>query len=106
MAIGPLRVPNRFIVQPMEGFDSLAGGAPGELSFRRYRRFAEGGSGLLWFEATAILHEARSNPHQLCLDRAMKAEGAVAREHRHGIFGGLTPAERATLAQDHPKEAA
>jgi NADPH-dependent glutamate synthase beta subunit-like oxidoreductase/2,4-dienoyl-CoA reductase-like NADH-dependent reductase (Old Yellow Enzyme family) len=69
VALGALRTPNRFIVQPMEGFDSQPDGGPGELSFRRYRRFAEGGSGLLWCEATAILHEARSNPHQLCLNR-------------------------------------
>jgi len=67
VAIGPLVTPNRFIVQPMEGFDSSADGTPGELSFRRYRRYAAGGSGLIWFEATAILHEARSNAHQLWL---------------------------------------
>ena len=60
-------LPNRFAVQPMEGFDSTADGSPGPLSFRRYLRYAEGGSGLIWFEATAVLHEARSNPHQLVL---------------------------------------
>ena len=65
--IGRLRTPNRFVVQPMEGFDSDGDGGPGELSFRRYRRYAEGGSGLIWFEATAVLHEARSNPRQLWL---------------------------------------
>jgi len=69
VSVGHLRTPNRFVVHPMEGFDSLANGEPGELSFRRYRRFAEGGSGLLWCEATAILLEARSNSHQLCLHR-------------------------------------
>ena len=41
---------------------------------------------------------------ELCLDRAMKAEGTAARQHRHGIFGGLTPSQRATLAQDHPDD--
>ncbi len=65
--IGRRETPNRFVVQPMEGFDSSADGTPGELSFRRYARYAEGGSAVLWFEATAVLHEARSNPHQLCL---------------------------------------
>jgi len=65
--IGRHRLPNRFVVQPMEGFDATADGCPSELSFRRYERFASGGSGLLWFEATAVLHEARSNPHQLWL---------------------------------------
>ena len=62
-------VPNRFVAQPMEGFDSSPDGSPGPLSFRRYRRYAEGGFGLIWFEATAVLHEARSNPNQLCLHK-------------------------------------
>ncbi len=63
------RTPNRFAVHPMEGFDSELDGSPGELSFRRYRRFASGGSGLLWFEATAVLPEARSNPRQLYIHK-------------------------------------
>jgi len=67
VAIGRLHAPNRFAVQPMEGFDSTADGSPGELCFRRYGRYARGGFGLIWFEATAVLHEARSNPRQLWL---------------------------------------
>ncbi|MCK5850541.1 MAG: FAD-dependent oxidoreductase [Kiritimatiellae bacterium] len=58
-------VPNRFAVQPMEGFDSTPNGAPSELSHRRYQRYAKGGFGLIWFEATAVMGEARSNPGQL-----------------------------------------
>ena len=69
LAIGDSFVPNRFVVQPMEGFDSTPDGSPGPLSFRRYTRYAEGGSGLIWFEATAVLHEARSNPKQFCLHK-------------------------------------
>ena len=65
--LGHLSAPNRFVVNPMEGFDSGPDGAPQQLSFRRYRRYAAGGAGLLWFEATAVLQEARSNPGQLCL---------------------------------------
>jgi 2,4-dienoyl-CoA reductase (NADPH2) len=65
VALGSRKAPNRFAVQPMEGFDAAPDGGPGELSFRRYRRYAEGGSGLIWFEATAVLEEARSNPQQL-----------------------------------------
>ena len=38
-------VPNRFVIQPMEGFDSNDQGVPGELTFRRYKRYARGG----WF---------------------------------------------------------
>jgi 2,4-dienoyl-CoA reductase-like NADH-dependent reductase (Old Yellow Enzyme family) len=56
---------NRFVVLPMEGADSDPSGRPSELTLRRYKRFAEGGSGTIWFEATAVAAEARSNPHQL-----------------------------------------
>ena len=65
--IGSVRAPNRFAVHPMEGFDSNPDGGPGPLSFRRYLRYARGGFGLIWMEATAVLHEARSNPCQLFL---------------------------------------
>ncbi|MFA5206613.1 MAG: flavin oxidoreductase/NADH oxidase, partial [Lentisphaeria bacterium] len=68
--------PNRFMIQPMEGFDADAGGTPGALAFRRYRRYAAGGAGLIWFEATAIAPEARSNPHQFWLHPGNVAEFA------------------------------
>ncbi len=60
-------LPNRFVVHPMEGFDADHTGAPQALSFRRYQRYAAGGAGLIWFEATAVVEEARSNPHQFYL---------------------------------------
>ncbi len=66
--IGGRKIPNRFAVQPMEGADALESGAPGEWTFRRYRRYAEGGSGLLWFEAASVSPEGRSNPRQLLLN--------------------------------------
>jgi 2,4-dienoyl-CoA reductase-like NADH-dependent reductase (Old Yellow Enzyme family) len=69
ITIGPHTVPNRIAVQPMEGSDGGIDGAPGELTFRRYHRFAEGGSGLIWFEATAVVPDGRSNPHNLMLTR-------------------------------------
>lgn len=59
------RLPNRVVVLPMEGCDGLADGSPDELTFRRYRRFAAGGAGVLWFEATAVVEEGRANPRQL-----------------------------------------
>jgi len=68
LMINNQRIPNRLAVQPMEGCDSDEQGNPGKLTFRRFKRFAEGGAGLIWFEATAILPKARSNPHQLLLD--------------------------------------
>jgi 2,4-dienoyl-CoA reductase (NADPH2) len=70
ISVGEKKVPNRFTVQPMEGFDGAADGAPGELTFRRYKRYAQGGSGLIWFEATAVVPEGRSNPFQLMLTPA------------------------------------
>lgn len=55
---------NRFTVHPMEGFDADTQGTPQALSFRRYQRYAAGGSALIWFEATAVVPEARSNSNQ------------------------------------------
>ncbi|NLV74263.1 MAG: NADH:flavin oxidoreductase [Chloroflexi bacterium] len=61
-------IPNRFALQPMEGCDGTMAGAPGALTVRRYERFARGGAGLIWFEATAVLPKGRANPRQLMLD--------------------------------------
>jgi 2,4-dienoyl-CoA reductase-like NADH-dependent reductase (Old Yellow Enzyme family) len=63
--LGSRRIVNRLAVHPMEGFDGNADGSPGDLTFRRYTRFARGGSGLIWFEATSVSPEGRSNPRQL-----------------------------------------
>jgi hypothetical protein len=49
----------------MEGTDGLDNGAPGELTCRRYERFAKGGAGLIWFEAVATVPEGRASAHQL-----------------------------------------
>lgn len=65
--IGDRTAPNRLAVQPMEGCDGTLDGRPDTLTTRRYLRFAAGGAGLLWFEATAIAPEARANPRQLLL---------------------------------------
>lgn len=64
LAVAGKPLANRFAVHPMEGFDATPDGTPGELSFRRYRRYAAGGSALVWFEATAVVPEGRSNPGQ------------------------------------------
>lgn len=61
------QIRNRIVFQPMEGADSRADGAPGELTKRRYLRFAQSGAGIIWFEAVAVCPEGRANPHQLCL---------------------------------------
>ena len=64
---GEFTLPNRLVMLPMEGCDGTADGAPDELTFRRYRRFAAGGAGLLWLEATAVVPEGRANPRQIWL---------------------------------------
>ncbi|MDH7512430.1 MAG: flavin oxidoreductase/NADH oxidase [Clostridiales bacterium] len=62
-------LPNRFIIHPLEGADADAEGAPSDLTFRRYCRFAQGGAAMIWFEATAVRQDGRSNPRQLLLSR-------------------------------------
>jgi 2,4-dienoyl-CoA reductase (NADPH2) len=69
ISLGSKKLPNRFAVQPMEGYDAHSDGSPGELTLRRYKRFASGGSALIWFEATSVVPEGRSNPRQLWLHR-------------------------------------
>ena len=56
---------NRLACQAMEGCDGTADGRPDTLTVRRYDRFARGGAGLIWFEATAVMEEGRANPRQL-----------------------------------------
>ena len=53
ITVGNKTLPNRLACQAMEGCDGNADGTPAELTIRRYKRFAEGGSAVIWFEATA-----------------------------------------------------
>ena len=68
LAVDHFTLRNRLAIQPMEGCDGTADGEPGELTLRRYERFARGGAGLLWFEATAIVPEGRAGPRQLWIN--------------------------------------
>jgi 2,4-dienoyl-CoA reductase (NADPH2) len=61
------KIANRLSIQPMEGFDADLDGKPSDLTFRRYFRYAKSGASLIWFEATAISENCRSNKHQLLL---------------------------------------
>jgi len=67
--INDKKIFNRFVVQPMEGYDSENDGSPSGLTIRRYMRYAAGGSGIIWFEAIAVTPMGRSNPRQLMLNR-------------------------------------
>lgn len=71
LTIGRRIVPNRFCAQPIAGGDAEPDGAPGELTRRRYHRYAEGRFGLIWVELTAA--GSAEKPGQLCLH-----EGTVA----------------------------
>ncbi len=69
-------VGNRFCIHPMEGCDGELDGSPGELTFRRYRRFGAGGAKLIWGEATAVNLSARANPRQIVLHEKNKGHFA------------------------------
>ena len=64
--------PNRMAIHPLEGCDGTKDGSPTDLSFRRYKRYAKGGAGLIWFEAIAICQEGRANPRQLYITEENK----------------------------------
>lgn len=77
---GPFTLANSLAIHPMEGCDGTPEGAPGELTWRRYQRFAAGGAKLIWFEATAVCPEGRANTRQLWLHKNTAAEFARLRE--------------------------
>jgi 2,4-dienoyl-CoA reductase-like NADH-dependent reductase (Old Yellow Enzyme family) len=80
---GSLVIPNSLAVHPMEGADGDSEGCPGELTLRRYKRFAAGGSGILWVEAIAVVPEGRANPRQLWLhDKSKDAFANMVAEAR------------------------
>jgi NADPH2 dehydrogenase len=61
-----IRIANRIVVQPMEGWDGTADGRPTEKTRRRWQRFGSSGAKLIWGgEAVAVSHEGRANPNQL-----------------------------------------
>jgi 2,4-dienoyl-CoA reductase (NADPH2) len=113
VGIGPLVAPNALAIHPMEGCDGLPTGEPGELTIRRYDRFARGGAGLIWAEAIAVLPEARANPLQLWLhEKTQPAFAALAdrifaqaqshRNHRPFLAAQLTHSGRYSRPVDKP----
>lgn len=79
---------NKFVSLPMEGVDAdETTGSPTEWTFRKYKRFAEGGSGLIWFEACVIDESGRSNPKQLWISKSNVGEYArLAEETKKAGF--------------------
>ncbi|MGA2069947.1 MAG: FAD-dependent oxidoreductase [Sedimentisphaerales bacterium] len=104
---GVLTAPNRMAVNPMEGADGDSEGNPGELTLRRYKRFAAGGCGIIWAEAIAVVPEGRANPRQLWLHDGSKdafanmvaemrkaAKDSMGSQHRPIIVAQLTHSGR------------
>ena len=82
-----IRIGNRIVVHPMEGWDGLGDGNPSEHTVRRWQRFGRSGAKLIWGgEAVAVSHEGRANPNQL-----------VAAAHTEEGLARL----RATLIEEH-----
>ena len=63
--IGKKTVKNSLGIHPMEGCDANPDGSCSDLALRRYERFAKGGAGLIWFEATAVNPKGKDNPRHL-----------------------------------------
>lgn len=60
---------NRFVIQPMEGWDGTREGAPSPLTERRWQNFGRSGAGWIWGgEAVAVRPDGRANPNQLVID--------------------------------------
>lgn len=62
-------IPNRMVIQPLEGFDGTREGNPSDLIFRRYKRYAEGGAGLIWYESITVADDGRCNPLQMIIKK-------------------------------------
>ena len=60
---------NRLGSAPMEGADSTSDGSPSEMTLRRYRKIAEGGCAIMWFEAISVAPEGRSSQTQLLITK-------------------------------------
>lgn len=79
---------NRWAIQPMEGWDGTAGGAPTENTRRRWQRFGESGAKLICGgEGMAVRADGRGNPRQLVI-------GAPHRTALAGLLEALVAAHR------------
>ena len=83
---------NRWAILPMEGWDCTQGGAPSDLTLRRWHGFATSGAKLICgTEAAAVMHSGRSNPAQLLASKenlpSLKAAVAAMRKAHSERFG-------------------
>ncbi len=90
--VGGQTIPNSLAIHPMEGADGDAQGRPGPLTYRRYKRFAAGGAGLVWAEAIAVVPEGRANPRQLWLhDGSQEAFADMVSRMRQAAAESMGP---------------
>lgn len=73
--IGPMLVPNRFVVPPMCNNYALPDGNMSERSIAYYRERARGGFGLIIVEATVVEKAAKGGPRKHCLFDDSQIEG-------------------------------
>jgi len=98
---GEIRLGNRIVVQPMEGWDGTPDGNPTENTIRRWSRFGGSGGKLIWGgEAVAVSRDGRASPNQLLAaphtrDGLAKLRTTLIEEHRRktgsddGLLMGL-----------------
>jgi 2,4-dienoyl-CoA reductase-like NADH-dependent reductase (Old Yellow Enzyme family) len=91
VTIGKVNVKNSLGIHPMEGCDGSTEGIPGELTRRRYERFASGGAGLIWFEATAVDVKGKANPRQLFISNENIGSFSSIREDIEKNSAGGSP---------------
>jgi 2,4-dienoyl-CoA reductase-like NADH-dependent reductase (Old Yellow Enzyme family) len=97
LTIAGRRLPNRFAVLPMEGWDGTADGRPSELVKRRWKRFGASGAALVWGgEAVAVCNDGRANPRQLLAGAHATSDLAELRAllltaHAEATDGGPPP---------------
>lgn len=60
---------NRVVINPMEGCDCNTDGSPSELTEKKYAAYAKSGAAIIWFEATSVCPEGRTNARQMYLTR-------------------------------------
>jgi 2,4-dienoyl-CoA reductase-like NADH-dependent reductase (Old Yellow Enzyme family) len=73
LEVDGLRVGNRFVIHPMEGWDGEKDGKPSELTRRRWRNFGRSGAKWIWGgEAMAVTHDGRANPNQVMIDASTR----------------------------------
>lgn len=65
LMMGKLRIGNRWVIHPMEGWDAQHDGSPSPLTLRRWKNFGESGAKWIWGgEAAAVRPDGRANPRQ------------------------------------------